>query len=747
MPFPQRNPLTTIKSQTLEVMLLRIDKKRFALCLLSCVLLALINSSHAGVPRFAYVANPYDYTISSFYLDEEGRMFPNGMVYTKSKFPATLIIHPNGKFIYSASRTVDTAPIYRIDSKTGWLTETPGSQFNTKLRSPFSYGFHPSGKFLYVAGRGGGVAGFRVDEQSGDLSFVPGSPFKSGERTRCLTIHPSGKFVYASNAYTNDISAYRIDQKTGSLMELPKSPFPAGEAGPFDDTHAKMPDLLEIKGGMPYYIAAHPSGKFVYVTNWASASVSVFSVNEATGDLTLVGLPKETGLTPYAVAVHPSGKYVLVSTWGGNDIYVYTVNLQTGELEHAEGSPFRTLGIKPVDINFNTDGSLVYVANNGSNDVSIFDLELNTGKLTIKDLGMTRAGSIDAELVTIEQPVKLVPHYAFLVNKKSEALVSYSVDEATGDFKEVARIKTGKQPVAVAQDPLNRFVYVANSGSDSVSAYSIDQNNGKLTEVEGSPYKVGENPVAVRVDANGWYLYTLNQTSQDMSVFLIHVKKGQLAEAQGSPVSIQKQPQRLTTDPTSRFVYVNNSKDKSINVYRFRTAITPSIFEITDFGSPFVFDALPTSVAIDPTGRFALVLQGEAKQISMFFVHVSTGALNPIEKNLEPFKLSEEGAHEAVFHPNGRFVYVLNEKSKSITQLQIERLYGVLKEIGKPVSTNGKPVSFTIDPSGQYLYVVNDNERGLRKYKIDKSTGNLSDAGQIQLPYTPVSIVISRDFK
>ncbi|WP_455218801.1 lactonase family protein, partial [Kaarinaea lacus] len=354
----------------------------------------------SDVPRFAYVANPYDYTISSYYLDENGVMFPNGMVYTKDKFPATLIIHPNGKFIYSASRTVDTAPIFKIDPKTGRLTETSGSRFNTKLRSPFSYGFHPSGKFLYVAGRGGGVAGFRVDDKTGDLDYVPGSPFKSGERTRCLTIHPSGKFVYASNAYTNDVSAYSINEKTGVLTELSNSPFPAGEAGPFDDTYAKLPDVVGNKGGMPYYIAAHPSGKFVYVSNWASASVSVFRVNETTGDLTLVGLPKETGLTPYAVAVHPSGKYVLVSTWGGNDIYVYTVNTKTGELEHAKGSPFRTLGIKPVDINFNIDGSMVFVANNGSNNVSIFDLDINTGKLTLKDLGMTRAGSIDAELVT-----------------------------------------------------------------------------------------------------------------------------------------------------------------------------------------------------------------------------------------------------------------------------------------------------------------------------------------------------------
>jgi len=722
-------------------------RSRFPVYVLSFIIAVASIESIAGVPRFAYVANPYDYTISNFYLDEDGRMFPNGMVYTRDKFPATLIIHPNGKFLYSASRTVDTAPIYKIDPKTGWLAEAPGSHFDTRLRSPFSYGFHPSGKFLYIAGRGGGIAGFHVNEETGELGYVPGSPFKSGERTRCLTVHPSGKFVYASNAYTNDISAYRVDQKTGALTQLPHSPFPGGEAGPFDDTYAKLPDVIESKGGMPYYIASHPSGKFVYVTNWASASISIFRVDENSGDLTLVGLPKETGLTPYAVAVHPSGKYVFTTTWGGNDVYVYTVNQQTGELEHVDGSPFATLGIKPVDINFNSDGTLAFVANNGSNNVSVFDVDVATGKLTLKDIGMTRAGAVDAEVVPFEKPVKLAPDFAFVVDKSSESLINYRIDLKSGDFNEVARIKTGKQPVAVAQDPLNRFVYVANAGSNTVSAYSINAGTGELTEIEGSPYSVGNKPVSLTVDANGWYLYTLNQGSQDMSVFLIHVKKGQLAEAQGSPVPVKKEPMNLISDPTSRFVYVNNHLDNSINVYRFRQAITPSIFEITDYGSPFVFDTVPNDVVIDPIGRLALVLQREAKQISMFYVHVATGGLVPIDDNLQPYKLDSDGAKKAIFHPSGKFAYVLDEKDNHILQLKVGRLNGKLSEAAKPVSTGGKPLSFIVEPSGQYLYVINENEKGLRKFSVEKSTGKLKFVGRVNLSYSPAALAISRDFE
>jgi 6-phosphogluconolactonase (cycloisomerase 2 family) len=703
--------------------------------------------AQAQTPRFAYVANPYDYTITGYYMNKEGTMFPNGMVYTKDKFPATLAIDAAGQYIYTASRTSDTAPIYKIDPVTGWLSETPDSHFDTYLRSPFSYDFHPSGRFLYVAGRGGGVAGFEVNQQSGALTFVPGSPFKAGERTRSLTVHPSGKFIYASNAYTNNISAYRVDQNTGSLTELANSPFPAGEVGPFDDTYSKLPDVTFNRGGLPYYIASHPSGDFVYVTNWMAASVSIFRVNQETGDLTLIGRPKETGLTPYAVAVHPSGKYVMVSTWGGNDVYVYSVDLNTGELSHVEGSPFATEGLKPVDIAFSEDGKWLYTADNNSNTVSIFSVDVATGKLTLKDIAMTRAGSIDVELVEAQQPVTILPDYAFVLDKDNEQLVSYRIDMATGELKEAARAKTGSKPAAVAQDPRNRFVYVANAGSDNVSAFAIDAQSGQLIEVEGSPYTVGKSPGHIQIDANGWYLYTLNKDSQDISVFLIHVKKGQLAEAQGSPVSVAKQPVDIVTDPTARYVYVSNTADKSVNVYRYRTAITPSIFEIVDYGSPFVFEYMPSAVTFDPTGRFAIVAYNETSQVSVFYVHVSTGALTPIKNNTKPFQLQGKGVADAVFHPDGRYLYVLNQQSRSISQLQMERLGGQLSTIDKPIPVDGNPRSLVMDPSGRYLYVTMEGKKGLSKYQVDATSGRLSEAGEVALPFIPADMVISRKFQ
>jgi YVTN family beta-propeller protein len=42
-------------------------------------------------------------------------------------------------------------------------------------------------------------------------------------------------------------------------------------------------------GLSPTSIAIHPSGKFAYVTNSGSNSVSMYSIDSATGALTLIG--------------------------------------------------------------------------------------------------------------------------------------------------------------------------------------------------------------------------------------------------------------------------------------------------------------------------------------------------------------------------------------------------------------------------------------------------------------------------
>ena len=61
------------------------------------------------------------------------------------------------------------------------------------------------------------------------LTPVAGSPFTAGSGPRGVVVDPSGKFVYAANEGSNNISAYSINATSGALTPVTGSPFVEGE--------------------------------------------------------------------------------------------------------------------------------------------------------------------------------------------------------------------------------------------------------------------------------------------------------------------------------------------------------------------------------------------------------------------------------------------------------------------------------------------------------------------------------------
>src|SRR5882757_4983912 len=92
-------------------------------------------------------------------------------------------------------------------------------------------------------------------------------------------------FVYTNNDRTaNTVSAFSI-AGNGALTEILDSPFPTAGVGAED-----------IGSFGPNRIAVSPVGNFLFAANSISNDVSVFSINPATGGLTLVpGSPFPTG--------------------------------------------------------------------------------------------------------------------------------------------------------------------------------------------------------------------------------------------------------------------------------------------------------------------------------------------------------------------------------------------------------------------------------------------------------------------
>src|SRR5439155_1152841 len=124
-------------------------------------------------------------------------------------------------------------------------------------------------------------------------------------------------------------------------------------------------------------------------------------------------------------------------------------------------------------------------------------------------------------------------------------------------------------------DPTGRFVYVANLGNillgpGTVSAYSIDAT-GALTPI-GAPVAAGTGPIAVAVDATGRFVYVANNGpvlgAGDVSAYSVGVT-GTLTQI-GTPAPVDSPPSSPTSiavDPAGRFFYVPNLGSNNISAY------------------------------------------------------------------------------------------------------------------------------------------------------------------------------------
>jgi 6-phosphogluconolactonase len=318
---------------------------------------------------------------------------------------------------------------YRINNTTGVSTTILGSPFVTG-NSPFSIQVHPSKKFLYVANTADNtISLFKIDSSSGALTEVmPRTP--TGLNPASLSMDTTGSFLYASNNGSNSISAYSIDSTSGVLTELAGSPVgtatgpnyltvsPTGKFLYVLDTNLQLITVYPISSGAlqpgsafpvgfaPFAFAIDPAENFMYVANAGtntivSGSVSQFTINSATGALTLVADSAfPTGTNPVAMLVHPTGKYLYVVNSGTDNVSQFSIDSTTGVLTELTTTTVST-GTTPIFIVFDPIGGFVDVGSQGSKNITEYTVT--------KTVGTIDGGSLAAlsTLLTTDPPTSM----------------------------------------------------------------------------------------------------------------------------------------------------------------------------------------------------------------------------------------------------------------------------------------------------------------------------------------------------
>ena len=684
--------------------------------------------------------NSLDSSLSIYSLDAQGDLRQQRF-YPAAKNPKAVAILPSGKFAYVVSKTANTVVGYEIVQSSGHVELHNPQVYEVPAASPFSITIHPSGKYLYIAARAGKIAGYAIDPHNGVLTAVQNSPFAAQNRTRSLLVHTSGKFLYAVNAYANSISAYHVDDASGELIPLAGSPFAAGDPNVPQRSLWPLADVPEGGGGIPYYAALDPQGRFLYVTHWGAGKITGFAVDENTGAITqLPDSPFDTGFNPYVVTVHPSGDYLYAGSWDSNSLWAYKINKQSGSLTLLAKKSFPLNGKSPVSMVFNADGSKAFVANSESSGITTFQVDILSGKLSLLKITQTRPGPwwlTPPVAMTAESFSKRI----YTINKQQNKLYVWGIPAANQVKVQLLASKSLPAIDVWAVQSQLGAVYVADAKNNAIYAFRYDAVAQKLIEVKGSPWPLPGKPSALRMDLNSWYVYVVTENPAQLITFGIDPSDGSLISVQ-QPVALSDSASRsFLLDPAARFAYVLSPQ--SLSWFSYRQNIGPLLYERIRFGSPLTFNYTVSAAAIDPGGNFLMVSHGvgyqESPQISVYEINPHSGA--PAEIPGSPFHVKYP-ISKMMISVSGTSLYVYDENEAKLYAYHRDAVIGeIAGNYSLPQDLADSRIS-AVYLQGGFLYAADASAKRLLIYEIDPRTGALNEVARLGLPETADGIMI-----
>jgi 6-phosphogluconolactonase len=338
----------------------------------------------------------------------------------------TSIISAETHHVYFGTGGPGAEGIYQatFDTETGKLSAV---KLAHEINGPGFLALHPDGSKLYAVAsqeRVGGVAAYRITSDGG-LEFFHFEPTGDGGAAH-LAVHPSGKFLLTAQYGGGSVSFLPLDSNgkpgtatvtkheggSGVFEGRQNAPHPHWCGFSPDGKYALVPDLgldgiviyaidpdhsaitkhsfaASVPGGGPRHMRFSNDGKFIYLLNELSLSVSVFSWDAATGKAKLVStsptLSEETKAaesfnSAAEILVHPAGPFVYSSNRGHDSITVFKIQDGGGALETIQIQPIR--GAFPRNINLDPTGKWLLAAGADSNTVAVHAVDPDSGRLT-----------------------------------------------------------------------------------------------------------------------------------------------------------------------------------------------------------------------------------------------------------------------------------------------------------------------------------------------------------------------------
>ena len=377
------------------------------------------------------------------------------------------------------------------------------------------------------------------------------------------------------------------------------------------------------------------------------------------------------------------------------------------------------------------------------------------GLLLLMNLFVRVAFGLDATPSTPDHGECLV-YIGTRSSAKSKGIYLCRLNNATGTLTSFGIAVETTDPAFLAIHPNHRLLYAVreNGGFEgtpngAVSAFTIEPTTGKLTLLN-QQNSGGQGPCHLAVDRTGQCVLVAHYGGGSVAAFPLRADGslgavGAFIQHHGSSADPKRQEgphaHSVGFDIANRRAFCADLGLDKLFVYQ----LEPKTAMLTTNDPPSVSltpGAGPRHFTVHPNGRYLYVINELNSTITAFDYDASRGTLkeSQIVSTLPDKFTAPNTAAEIGILPNGKFLYGSNRGHDSIAVYAVDESTGKLTLVEHQATLGKTPRAFGIDPTGNFLLAANQNSDSIVVFRIDPRTGRLKATGQTLEVPAPVCV-------
>jgi 6-phosphogluconolactonase len=323
-------------------------------------------------------------------------------------------------------------------------------------------------------------------------------------------------------------------------------------------------------------------------------------------------------------------------------------------------------------------------------------------------------------------------------------------DVDRGALSPVTLAAATDDPAFFVFDDVHSLLVTCHSGAPGgIGAFRGDLSTGTLTPL-GRAASAGRGPSQLTLDHTSRFVLSANYGGGYVDVHALGAAGlgAQTAHVQhtGRGPDATRQTQShvhcVRMSPDNRFALVADLGLDRVFVYRFDAAAGT----LTPHDPPFVATAPasgPRHLAWHPDGRWVYLIEELSNTITTFAWDAERGRLDARQTvgTLPADFTGDNTAAEILVRDDGRVLYASNRGHDSLAIFAIDATLGTLTLVGHEPSRGRTPRYMTFDPAGVWLFVSNVDSDAVALFRIDGPSGRLSPHGDLHPTVRPHGLV------